>query len=367
VSWPKGFKAKGEIRTQYAHIIDMVPTALDLLDMTPPAAIRGVTQAPIHGISFAHTLEDAAAESHRHTQYFEMFGHRSIYHDGWRAVCPWPGPSFTESAPKEWGEPITSDTLAELDATGWELYHVEEDFAENHDVAAEHRDKLIAMIGTWYVEAGKYDVMPIDGSALARLVVEKPLVARPRDRYIYRPGTQSVPFFAGPRVLNRPHSITADVEIPDTGAEGVLLSQGTAAGGYSLFLKGGKLRYVHNYVGRALYTVESEGDVPAGKHELRFEFEPTGEPDMTQGKGAPGRLQLYVDGSLVGNAEVPVTTPFVFNPGALTCGANPGSPVTDEYTSPFKFTGTLHTVTVDVSGDLIHDPESELRAHMARQ
>jgi arylsulfatase A-like enzyme len=366
VSWPKGIKARGEVRTQYAHIIDMVPTVLDLLDVTAPTQVRGITQAPIHGVSFAHTLDDAAAETHRHTQYFEMFGHRAIYHDGWRAVCPWPGPSFTEAG-KPWGEPITSDILSELDATGWELYHVAEDFAENHDVAADHRDRLIAMIGTWYVEAGKYNVMPIDGSSLARLVVEKPLVSVPRDSYVYRPGTQSVPFFAAPRVLNRPHSIAADVEIPDDGAEGVLLCQGTAAGGYSLYIKEGKLRYVHNYVGRELFTVESEDAVPAGKHQLRFEFEPTGEADMPHGKGTPGRMQLYVDGTLVGNAEAPVTTPFVINPGALTCGANPGSPVTDDYPSPFKFTGDLHTVTVDVSGELIDDPESELRAHMARQ
>jgi arylsulfatase len=296
-----------------------------------------------------------------------MFGHRSIYKDGWRAVCPWPGPSFKEAAPKKFGEPISSDTLSELDATGWELYHVEEDFAENHDVAADNRERLIAMIATWYVEAGKFDVMPIDGSALTRMVAEKPLIAVPRDTFTYRPGTQSIPFFAGPRVLNRPHSIVADVEIPADGAEGVLLSQGTAAGGYSFFMKGRKLHYVHNYVGRSQYQVESADVVPAGKHELRFEFEPTGEPDMAHGRGAPGRLQLYVDGTLVGNAEAPVTTPFVLNPGALTCGANPGSPVTDEYTSPFKFTGTLHSVTVDVSGDLIEDPEAELRAHMARQ
>ena len=129
-------------------------------------------------------------------------------------------------------------------------------------------------------------------------------------------------------MLNRPHSITADVEIPAEGAEGVLLSQGTAAGGYSFFVKDGKLRYVHNYVGRQLLGVESEDAVPAGKHELRFEFEPTGPPDMPNGKGAPGRLQLYVDGTLVGNADAALTTPFMFNPGALTCGANPGSPVT---------------------------------------
>jgi len=295
-----------------------------------------------------------------------MLGHRAIYHDGWRAVCPWPGPSFTEAG-MGFGQPISAQTLSELDASGWELYHVAEDFAENHNVAASHRDRLIAMIGTWYVEAGKYNVMPVDGSGLARLVAEKPLVALPRDRCTYRPGGQSVPFFAAPRVLNRPHAITAEVEIPAGGAEGVLLSQGTAAGGYSLFVKDGKLRYVHNYVGRAVYGVESDQVLAPGKHTLRFEFEPTGQPDMAHGKGAPGKLQLYVDGTLTGNAEAPVTTPFAFNPGALTCGANPGSAVTDDYASPFKFTGTIHSVTVDVSGKLIEDSEAELRVHMARQ
>jgi arylsulfatase len=366
VSWPKGIKSKGDVRPQYAHIIDMVPTVLDLLGLEPPATIRGVTQSPLHGVSLAHTLDDPEAETHNHTQYFEMMGHRAIYHDGWRAVCPWPGPSFTEAG-TGFGNPISAETLSTLDATGWELYHVAEDFAENHNVAAENRDKLIAMIATWYVEAGKYDVMPIDGSGLARMVAEKPLIALPRDRYVYQPNTQSVPNFAAPRVLNRPHSITADVEIPEQGAEGVLLSQGTAAGGYSFYVKDGKLRYVHNYVGRQLLEVESDSIVPAGKHELRFEFEPTGQPDLSQGKGAPGRLQLYIDGTLVGNADAAITTPFMFNPGALTCGANPGSPVTPDYEGPFTFTGTLHSVTLDVSGELIHDPAAELRVHMARQ
>jgi Sulfatase len=364
VAWPQRIKARGEIRTQYAHIIDMVPTVLDLLGVQPPAEIRGVKQSPMHGVSFAQTLDDPQASSNRHTQYFEMLGHRSIYHDGWRAVCPWPGPSFAEAG-MPFGQPISSETLSKLDATGWELYHVAEDFAETRNVAAENRDRLIAMIGTWYVEAGKYSVMPIDGSGLARMVGEKPLIALPRDSYTYLPNTQSVPNFAAPKVLNRPHSITADVEIPGNGAEGVLLSQGTAAGGYSLFVKDGKLRYVHNYVGRELLGVESEDVIPAGRHELRFEFEPTGEPDMPNGRGAPGRLQLYVDGDLVGNA--PVTTPFMFNPGALTCGANPGSPVTPEYEGPFTFTGTIHGVTLDVSGKLIEDPEAELRAHLVRQ
>ena len=124
---------------------------------------------------------------------------------------------------------------------------------------------------------------------------------------------------------------------------------------------------MHNYVGRELLGVESADVVPPGEHELRFEFEPTGAPDMAHGRGAPGRLQLYVDGALVGNADAAVTTPFVFNPGALTCGANPGSPVTPEYEGPFTFTGTLHSVTLDVGGELIEDTEAELRAHLARQ
>jgi arylsulfatase A-like enzyme len=366
VHWPAGIKAHGEIREQYAHLIDMVPTVLDLLGIEAPATIRGVTQAPLHGVSFAPALDERDAESNHHTQYFEMLGHRSIYHDGWRAVCPWPGPSFTEAG-KGFGEPIPADTLTELDAQGWELYHVAEDFAENHNLASENREKLIEMIGRWYVEAGKYDVMPVDGSGLARAITEKPLAAPARDRYVLYPGTQSIPFFAAPRVLNRPHSITANVQIPDGGAEGVLLSQGTAAGGYSLFIKEGTLRYVHNYVGRELLRVEADTPVTAGEHELRFEFEPTGEPDPAKGHGSPGRFQLYIDGSLVGNAQVAYTTPFVFNPGPLTCGADPGSPVTPDYKGPFAFTGDLRSVTVDVSGKLIKDDEAEMRVHLARQ
>jgi len=196
------------VRTQYAHLIDIVPTVLDALGLDPPATIRGVTQSPIHGVSFARTFNDPAAATRRRTQYFEMFGHRAIDHDGWRAVCPWPGPSFAEAG-KGFGTPITAKDLTGLDAHHWELYHVTDDPAENHNLAEAHRDKLIEMIAMWYVEAGKYTVLPIDGSALARFIVERPQIAEPRDRYTYRPGTQTVPYFAGPKVVNRPHAITA--------------------------------------------------------------------------------------------------------------------------------------------------------------
>ena len=366
VHWPANIEAQGEVRTQYAHIIDMVPTVLDLLGIDPPATIKGVPQSPIQGVSFAHTLADGTAPSKHHTQYFEMIGHRAIYHDGWRAVCPWPGPSFAE-AKQPFGAPISADMLSELDASGWELYHVDEDFAETHNVAADNRDRLIALIGTWYAEAGKYNVLPVDGSALNRLLVERPQLAAPRDRYVYFSDTQSVPYFAGPMVLNRPHSITADVEIPKGGAEGVLLCQGGGPGGYSFFVQGGKLVYVHNYVARDYFKVESGSTLPEGRHKLRFEFEPTGDLNLLEGKGAPGRFQLYLDGDLVGETDVPHTTPMVLNPGALTCGANPGSSVTPDYVAPFRFTGTIHTVTVDVSGDLIVDTEAQMRVAMARQ
>jgi arylsulfatase A-like enzyme len=366
VHWPKGIAAKGEVRDQYAHAIDMVPTVLDVLGIEPPATIRGVPQSPLHGTSLAHTFDDPAAVGGRTTQYFEMLGHRSIYHDGWRAVCPWPGPSFTEAG-KGFGEPISAEKLAQLDATGWELYHVALDPAECHNLAEDHRDRLIAMIATWYVEAGKYNVMPVDGSGVARAAVEKPLIAAPRDRFVFYPGTQSVPFFAGPRVLNRPHSITADIEIPEAGAEGVLFAQGTSAGGFTLYVKDRRLHYTHNWVARELLHVASDTELSAGRHELRFEFEPTGAPDPAKGHGSPGRLQLYIDGELGGDREVPFTTPFMFNPGALTCGADPGSTVTADYEAPFRFSGTIHTVTVDLSGELISDPEAELKIHMARQ
>jgi arylsulfatase A-like enzyme len=367
VHWPKGIKAKGEIRTQYAHAIDMVPTVLEALGIDAPSTVKGVTQAPIEGLSFAHAFDAAAAPTRHLTQYFEMMGHRSIYHDGWRAVCPWPGTSFTEAG-QFFGAPIDKDKLTELDAKGWELYHVEKDFAENHNVAAENRPKLIEMIATWYVEAGKYNVLPVDSRGTMRFADPRPQIAVAQDSYTYYPGTQMVPVNACPPVLNRPHSITADVDVPKGGAEGALLSAGDVQGGFCLYVQKGKLQYVYNYVGSAFYHVESNVPVPEGRHKLRFEFEVTGKPDMKNGKGAPGRGQLYIDGNLVGQTDIPLTMPLSIGlGGGFMCGADSGSPVWDKYKPPFKFTGTLHSTTVDVSGELIKDDEAALRNAMARQ
>jgi arylsulfatase A-like enzyme len=367
VHWPKGIKAKGEIRSQYAHAIDMVPTVLEALGIAAPTAIRGVTQSPIEGHSFAHVFNDAKATGKHLTQYFEMMGHRAIYHDGWRAVCPWPGPSFTEAG-KGFGEPISAATLTELDAKGWELYHVDQDFAENHNVAAENRAKLIEMIAQWYVEAGKYNVLPVDGRGAIRGADERPQIAVARTSYTYYPDTQTVPNNAAVNTMHRPHSITADVDIPKGGAEGVLLSHGDVQGGYSFYVQGGKLHYVYNYVGAHFSHVESTVPVPEGRHKLRFEFEVTGKPDIPHGKGTPGLGQLYIDNKLVGQAEIPLTMAVIIGIcGGVTCGADSGSPVWDKYQPPFKFSGKLFSTTVDVSGDLIKDEAHAMKVIMARQ
>ncbi len=366
VHWPAGIAARGEVRQQYAHIIDMVPTVLDVLGLEPPTTIRGVTQAPLHGVSFAYTFADADAATRHYTQYFEMFGHRAIDHNGWRAVCPWPGPSFAE-ADVPFGTPITADTLAMLDAERWELYNAAEDFSENYDVAAENRGKVIELIAQWYVEAGRYNVLPIDGTAVIRLMTERPQLTEARTSYAFWPDTAVVPGAVAPRVLNRPHSITADVEIPAGGAEGVLLCQGANTGGFTFYVQQQRLHYAHNYLSRAIYHVSTSDPLPEGSHRLRFEFEPTGEPDFALGRGAPGRAQLYVDDQLVAQAEFPVTVAIMFNPGGLSCGSNPGAPIVADYQSPFRFTGLLRKVTVDVSGELIIDSEAEMRMAMSRQ
>ena len=367
VHFPQKLQTKGEIRTQYTHAIDMVPTVLDLLDIEPPTTIKGVSQSPMEGVSFADSLKKPETDEHHHTQYFEMMGHRSIYHDGWRAVCPWPGSSFIESG-GFFGDPISAAKLVELDAEHWELYHVDEDFAENHNVAGENRGKLIEMIAQWYVEAGKYNVMPVDGRGVARFADERPQLSKDRTSYTFYPNTQSIPMNAGPRFLNRTHSITADVEIPVDGVQGAMLSYGGTDGGYCFYIKDGKLQYVQNYVARDYLHVESTELVTSGHHELRFEFEVTGPPDLANGKGSPGRAQLYIDGKLVGQAEFPHTTPLSLGlTGGITVGADPGAPVAPFYKTPFEFTGTIHSVTFDVSGDVIEDSEAEMRMIMARQ
>jgi arylsulfatase len=367
VHWPKGVKGKGQIRHQYTHVIDMVPTVLEALGIQAPPLIRGVTQSPIQGLSFAAAFTDAGADSRHHTQYFEMFGHRSLYHDGWRAVCPLPGPSFAEAGAGFGEIELTEEKLRELDAKGWELYDLSNDFAETKNVAAQHRDKLIEMIALWYAEAGKYDVLPIDSRGTMRLVEERPQLSRPRNLYVYYPGTSVVSNKIAPRLTNRRHAITATVQLND-GEEGVLVAQGSSSGGYALYLKDHRLHYAYNYLGLESFEVAGDVHVRGGRHELRVEIEPMAKPDLANGKGSPSRAQLFVDGKLAGEGELPVTIPLDIGiTDGLSCGRDTGSPVTTAYAAPFAFNGTLEKVVVDVSGELLEDKAAQLRAVMAHQ
>ncbi len=347
----------------------MVPTVLEILGIDPPKSIRGVSQSPLEGVSFAHTFNDDSVPTNHHTQYFEMFACRAIDHDGWRAVCGWPGPSYAQGAEKgrQLGDEITTEMLDDLDANGWELFNVGEDPAEVRDLAGQHPEKLREMIARWYVEAGKYKVMPLDGTLMQRFVTERPRITKDRSQYTFYPGLSVVPIGNTPMVFNRPHSITAEVEIADGGAQGVLLAQGGIAGGYVFYVKDNKLHYLHNYLGLEEFKVSSTVDIPLGPATLRYEFEPTGDPDLRAGRGSPGRGQLYIDGKLVGNTDFPTTVPITFGIEGLSCGYDFGEAVTHEYNAPFTFTGVIHQVTVDLSGELINDDEGDVRRLMAQQ
>jgi len=211
-------------------------------------------------------------------------------------------------------------------------------------------------------------VLPIDSRLVLRFMDERPQLTRDRTKYTYFPHTSSVPEKVGAAVLNRPHSITAHLNVPKGGAQGVIVAMGSGSGGYVLFMQDKKLHYAYNYVGSQEIVISSKEEVPEGAVEVRFEFEPTGKPDLKKGKGSPGNVQLYFNQKLVGEGKLPVTIPLAFGlGGGLVVGRGTGFPISSRFQNPFGFTGTLHDVVIDVSGDLIVDKESEMRAVMARQ
>jgi arylsulfatase A-like enzyme len=347
VHWPNGIEARGEVRGQYAHVIDVVPTVLEALGIEPPAEIGGVPQRPIEGVSFAHTFDDPIAPAKKEVQYYEMIGSRAIWQDGWKAV-----------AEQEQGVVLTE---AMLDAQKWELYHVAEDFSECVDLAERHPDKLKELIERWWAEAEKYNVLPLDARMQARMAEPKPLAARPTGRYVYYPGGAPQFEYTAVNLKDRSHTITAVVELPGGGAEGVLLAHGSWFAGYSLYVKARRLHYVHNYLGLAEYRIDSDVDLPTGPATLRFSFRRTGEH---RGVGT-----LFVNDQQVGRGEIPRTVPAVIETSGegLCCGYDSGIPVTDDYRSPFRFTGTIKRVIVEVDGAERDDPDAQLRAAFTTQ
>jgi len=370
VSWPAGIAARGEVRHQYSHVIDMVPTLLEAIGITAPDTIRGIEQSPIQGTSLLPTFAAADAEDQHTTQYFEMMGHRSIYHEGWKAVCPYPGPSLAEGADRghPYGTFLTEAILDQLEAEDWELYHVETDPAECINVAAEQPEQLAELIELWWSEAEAHGVLPLATGDLSRLLARRPAVGGNRKVYEFLPGGSPVSFIAAPRPYNRSHTITARVTIPEGGANGVLLSQGNRHGGYALVMVDGHLRYVHNFLSLDYFSVTSDSAIPEGDHELRMELEVTGGPDFSVGKGSPAVVSLSVDGQRVGIGEIPWTVPNLYAIVGLSCGFAAYDTVdASSYLPPFKFSGEIERVILDLTGELTMNPAAEMVRIMTQQ
>jgi len=331
VSWPARIKDTGTLRRQYHHLVDVVPTLLDATGIPAPSSVNGVEQMPMPGVSMAYTLGEADAPTKKKMQYYEMLGSRAIWSDGWTAVT--------------WHKKDTS-----WDDDKWELYHTDEDFTQVNDLATTQPEKLKELQALWWAEAKKYKVLPLDDRRYERVAdPTRPVAAISQPMYTFYPGTSVVHPLAAPQLLGREHTITAYVTIPESGAEGVLACSGGEFGGWSLFLKDGKLHYVHNYLKINEYSAVSSRAVPAGKRQLSMHFTPKEKslkPDFSTGD-----VELFIDGEKVGEAkDIKMAGQYSTVTGyGLLIGRNTGTPVSHSYETPFGFTGDLDKVTIEVA------------------
>ncbi len=354
ISWPGDEVAAGQIRSQYHHAIDIAPTILDVLGVEMPARIKGHVQTPFDGVSMRYTRDHPDAQSSRGTQFYSMLGSRAIWHDGWKAVT-------THPTIAGWGH-FNDDT--------WELYHVESDRSELHDLAGEHPDKLRELVNLWYAEAGRNGAFPLDDrTPLEIILTPRPQLTKPRQRYVYYPDLAEVPEALAVNVRNRSFTIGALVDIPAPDAEGVLFSQGARFGGQALYVKDNRLHYVNSFVGMFAQRIDATEDLPTGTNLiLAASFEKDGEDPPHVSTGI---LSLYHGEKKVGEGRIK-TQPGMFSLAGegLAVGRDGGEPVTDDYpgVSPYRFTGgTIHRVAVDVSGEPFVDMEREAAAMLSRE
>jgi arylsulfatase len=348
VSWPAQIKQAG-IRRQYTHAIDIVPTIYECLGVEMPEVVKGFTQIPLEGESFAQSLHDEKVKG-RETQFYSMLSTRGIYHDGWKAA------SVTPATPDGWGDFANQR---------WELFNTETDPSECHDLAAQHPEKLAELVAFWWSEAGKYHALPLESrTAVEILNTERPQIAKARDQYVYYPDCAEVPESAAVNIRNRSYGISANITIDTPEASGVLFAHGCRFGGHALYIKDGKLKYDYNYVGMIDQFVESSKPVPTGRCRLSASFEKEGDAMPTS-----GTLSLYFNEEKVGEAKIK-TQPGKFSLAGegLNVGMDRGEPVTDDYPgdSPWAFVGgTIHKVIVNVSGEPFVDREKEVQAAFA--
>jgi arylsulfatase len=337
ISWPAKIKDKGGLRSQFTHTIDVVPTLYEVIGITPPKTVNGIDQKPIEGISFAYTFNDAKTKEKHATQYFEMGVNRGIYHNGWMAsalsFAPW-NPNRGAFDP---------------DKQKWELYKVDEDFSQANDLAAKNPQKLREMQDMWWVEAAKYNVLPLDWRAVERLngeLMGRPTLAENQKTFTYYPGQVGLPNEAAPRVLNKSWSITADIEIPESGVEGMIITHGGLVGGYGLYVQNGKPSFVYNNLALERPTITGEDVLPKGKVKVMVDFKYEGK-GQEKGKGAT--VTMLVNGKKVAQQYLEKTIPvqISLNEG-MDVGMDVGSPVDFNYKLPFVFTGKIEKVTINL-------------------
>jgi|APThiThiocy_cv2_1041547.scaffolds.fasta_scaffold04031_9 arylsulfatase len=337
VSWPARIKDKGGVRSQFLHVIDVVPTLYELAGITAPLTLNGVQQKPIEGVSFLDTFTDAKAKDRHVTQYFELAVNRGIYHQGWMASTisfpPW--------------QPVR--TGFDPDKQKWELYNIDEDFSQANDLAAANPQKLRELQDIWWGEAAKYNVLPLDWRASERLNAEamgRPSLTGDRKVFTYYPGQVALPSEAAPRTLNKSWTMTATVDTSDAKNEGMIATHGGIVGGYALYLRAGKPTFVYNFLALERTTITADQPLPNGKAEIRVDFAYEGKPGEF---GKAATVTLSVNGRKAGEAKVARTVPVQYSIGeGFDIGEETSSPIDFTYKPPFKFNGRIDKVVVEL-------------------
>jgi len=336
IHWPRGIKAKGELRSQFTHVTDIAPTVLEAAALPFPKSVNGATQRPFDGTSMVYSFDDAKAKETHTTQYFEIFGNRGIYHDGWAAAARHSIPWLLVKSP-----PLAADV--------WELYHVSEDFSQAHDLAAKEPAKLAEMKQLFMTEAERNHVLPVDDRRSERfnpVIAGRPDLMGGRTSLTVYPGMVGLPENVFINVKNVRYTMTAPVELRDSSASGVIISQAGRFGGWTLYMKDGKLHHEYNYFGVERTNIGSASAVGPGKHVLRYEFV----PDNAQ-LGAGGTSTLFVDGKQVAQGHVPKTTAYAFSADeGVDVGLDGETAVSEDYhEGDNHFSGKIEKVTVEVS------------------
>jgi arylsulfatase A-like enzyme len=359
ISWPGHITDAGGIRTQFHHIIDIVPTILEAAGIQAPATVNGITQRPIEGVSMVYTFDkaNANAPSKRDTQYFEMFANRGIYHDGWYACTTPPVPPWLLGTAK----------LPEINDYKWELYNIADDYSQNNDLAASNPDKLRELQSLFLTEAAKYQVLPLDNSILPRLLTPRPSATAGRTVFTYSGENAGIPLGNAPSILDKDYTITAEVTVPAGGAEGMIVTMGGRFGGYALYLLKGKPVFVYNMLDLERFRWEAgvggrdlfSDALKPGKHTIVFDFKYNG-----PGPGKGGTGVLTVDGKLVAAKTIPHTIPILMTiDETFDIGSDTRTAVDDSYKLPFRFTGKIDKLTYKLGPEQMTSDEQKLMRH----